>query len=188
MFCPSSLPTLQTLTGTCAMPLAWLSVRTSSAIFEKNIGLFPYGFLGSILEGPEPAKLKGMVDQAYDLILAMMQDESIAVRDSAAWVVQRICQLVREAVLVEARFQNTVIMLRQNLAGPPRVAANVCWVSRHLKLDIKLVVHSQSTTDGTESKTESSFMFYRHWVRWLKLRMRWPNSRIRPIVFPTLLP
>ena len=75
-----------------------------------------------------------MVDQAYDLILAMMQDDSIAVRDSAAWVVQRICQLVRESVLIEARFQNTVIMLRQNLAGPPRVAANVCWVSYLLLL------------------------------------------------------
>ena len=86
--------------------------------------------LGSILEGPDSNKLRNMVDQAYDVILAMMADPSVAVRDSAAWVVQRICQLIKEAVLIPQRFVNTVVILRQNLNGAPRVASNVCWVHK----------------------------------------------------------
>lgn len=70
-----------------------------------------------------------MVDQAYDHILAMLGDASVPVRDSAAWVVQRMCEVIQDAVIIQPRFNATVTILRQNLSGPPRVANNVCWVS-----------------------------------------------------------
>lgn len=97
-----------------------------SNIFSTFLHLI--SLIGSVLEGPEPELLKGIVEGAYNVILAMMADENVSVRDSAAWVVQRMCQLLREAVLQPDRFRNTVVILRENLRGPPRVAANVCWV------------------------------------------------------------
>lgn len=71
-----------------------------------------------------------MVNEAYDVVMSMMADESMQVRDSAAWVIQRMCEFIGTGNTMRAdRFANTLQILRQNLSSSPGVALNVCWVS-----------------------------------------------------------
>ena len=57
-----------------------------------------------------------------------MADESVVVRDSVAWTLGRICEIIPQVVL-ENNLQNLVGTLLNQLDAEPRVAANVCWVS-----------------------------------------------------------
>ena len=45
--------------------------------------------LGSILEGPNPENLKPLAEQAMPMLIELLKDPSIAVRDTAAWTVSR---------------------------------------------------------------------------------------------------
>ena len=53
---------------------------------------------GSILEGPRLETLKPIVEQAMPTIIELFNDPSIAIRDTAAWTVGRICEIIPEAV------------------------------------------------------------------------------------------
>ena len=59
-----------------------------------------------------------------------MGDESVVVRDSVAWTLGRICEILPQ-VVIENNLQHLVETLLTSLEAEPRVAANVCWV-RHL--------------------------------------------------------
>uniref|UniRef100_UPI00006831CE IMPORTIN BETA n=1 Tax=Mus musculus TaxID=10090 RepID=UPI00006831CE len=54
---------------------------------------------GSILEGPEPNQLKPLVIQAMPTLIELMKDPSVVVRDTTAWTVGRICELLPEAAI-----------------------------------------------------------------------------------------
>ena len=57
-----------------------------------------------------------------------MKDESVVVRDSVAWTLGRICELLPQ-VAIDNFLQLLVETLLVGLDAEPRVAANVCWVS-----------------------------------------------------------
>ena len=59
----------------------------------------------------------------------MKSDESIQVKDSAAWTVGRICEQVPTAVLRTDVLTHLLQALASGLDREPRVATNVCWVS-----------------------------------------------------------
>ena len=86
-------------------------------------------YVGSILEGPEPTNLKPIVEQAMPMMINLLKDPSIAVRDTAAWTVGRVCEIVSEAVINEQYLTPLLEALVEGLGADPRVAANVCWVS-----------------------------------------------------------
>ena len=99
-------------------------------------------FSGSILEGPEPNVLKPLVAQALPELINLLKDTSVIVRDTVAWTLGRVCELLPDVVLqdyageVEGQayhFQVLLEALIANLEAEPRVAANVCWVSNVLK-------------------------------------------------------
>ncbi len=46
------------------------------------MGLCVVSFLGSILEGPDPANLKPLVEQAMPMLIELLKDPSVAVRDT----------------------------------------------------------------------------------------------------------
>ncbi|OWA52470.1 Importin subunit beta [Hypsibius exemplaris] len=81
---------------------------------------------GAVLEGPDETLLMEMVSQAYDFLLSMLTDPCVAVRDSAAWVISKICRSLPQLMTERVRFFKTVPVLRENLSGAPGVAANVC--------------------------------------------------------------
>lgn len=86
---------------------------------------------GSMLEGPEPSNLKEYVIMALPMLIQLMNDPSIAVRDTTAWTIGRICELNGEAVLSQP-LEPLIQVLLVGLGAEPRVAANVCWAFNSL--------------------------------------------------------
>ena len=82
---------------------------------------------GAILEGPEPNQLKGLVEQAMPMLIELMKDPSVVVKDTAAWTIGRVCELTPEAAIKEECLQALLEALVAGLSAEPRVAANVCW-------------------------------------------------------------
>lgn len=82
---------------------------------------------GSILEGPDPAGLKPLVEQAMPLLIDLLKDPSVAVRDTTAWTVGRVCEIIPDAVITEQFIMPLLHALVEGLTAEPRVASNVCW-------------------------------------------------------------
>lgn len=61
-----------------------------------------------------------------------MKDPSVVVRDTTAWTVGRICELLPEAAINEMYLPPLLQCLIEGLGAEPRVASNVCWVSLNL--------------------------------------------------------
>lgn len=62
-----------------------------------------------------------------------MKDPSVVVRDTTAWTVGRICELLPEAAINEMYLPPLLQCLIEGLGAEPRVASNVCWVSLNLR-------------------------------------------------------
>ncbi|XP_076458864.1 importin subunit beta-1-like [Babylonia areolata] len=82
---------------------------------------------GSILEGPDPEKLKPIVEQAMPMLIELLTDGSVVVRDTAAWTVGRVCEILPSAVLSETMLNPLLVSLIKGLEAEPRVASNICW-------------------------------------------------------------
>lgn len=61
----------------------------------------PYYVAGSILEGPDPTKLRTVVEQAMPTLINALKDSSVVVRDTTAWTLGRVCELSPEAAVNE---------------------------------------------------------------------------------------
>ena len=98
---------------------------------------------GSILEGPSDTILAPYMQQAMDVMIKLMRDTSVPVKDSAAWTIGRICehhiqsisqahwqQMVRTLQPGEPPEQEGVLLT--GLKDDPRVANNVCWALHNL--------------------------------------------------------
>jgi len=82
---------------------------------------------GSILEGPSSETLKPIVEQAMPMLIELLKDASIVVRDTTAWTVGRICEILPDAVINEHFLIPLLQAMVEGLTAEPRVAANVCW-------------------------------------------------------------
>ncbi|KAK3754622.1 hypothetical protein QZH41_020544 [Actinostola sp. cb2023] len=101
----------------------------SSVWKERDAAIMAFG---AILEGPDSKTLEPYVSDALPVIAQRMSDESVAVRDSAAWVIGRVCELMPHLVINEKFLDLVVTTLTQSLTVEPRVAANVCWAFNSL--------------------------------------------------------
>lgn len=92
---------------------------------------------GCILEGPSEAVLLPLVVQAIHVMLGLMRDPSVQVRDTAAWTLGRICDL-HPSALGEGQTNHLGQLLGSGgvlleaLKDLPRVASNVCWAIHNL--------------------------------------------------------
>ncbi|RWS26108.1 importin subunit beta-1-like protein, partial [Leptotrombidium deliense] len=86
---------------------------------------------GALLEGPDPAQLKSIVEQALPHLIELMNDKCVIVRDTVAWTIGRICELIPEAILNDA-LNPLLETLVKGLTAEPRVASNVCWAFNSL--------------------------------------------------------
>lgn len=82
---------------------------------------------GSILEGPDPTNLKQMVGQAIPTLIKALSDSSVVVRDTTAWTLGRICEIIPDAAVNDGYLKSLLEALVASLRGEPRVASNVCW-------------------------------------------------------------
>ncbi|KIJ47360.1 hypothetical protein M422DRAFT_59555 [Sphaerobolus stellatus SS14] len=82
---------------------------------------------GSILEGPDPDVLRNLVTQALPVLVDMMSDENTHVKDTTAWTLGRVCDLVPESIKVEEHLHPLISAFVNGLDDSPRIVSNCCW-------------------------------------------------------------
>ncbi|KAI1814582.1 armadillo-type protein [Poronia punctata] len=81
---------------------------------------------GAIMEGPEESVLEPIVKQALPILITMMEDPSVFVRDSTAYALGRITEFCSSAIDPDAHFDQLVRALFTGVHNP-KMAASCCW-------------------------------------------------------------
>ncbi|CAK5271145.1 unnamed protein product [Mycena citricolor] len=90
---------------------------------------------GSILEGPDPIVLTPLVGQALPLLIDMMQDSNADVKDTVAWTLGRVSDLLVQTIKPDVHLHPLVSALVSGLGDyqeHPRIVANCCWALMNL--------------------------------------------------------
>ncbi|KAL2356972.1 armadillo-type protein [Cryomyces antarcticus] len=87
---------------------------------------------GAIMEGPEEKVLDPLIKQALPVLIGMMDDQVVQVRDSTAYALGRICEVVSEAIDPSVHLQPLISCLFQGLSSHPKMAASCCWALMNL--------------------------------------------------------
>lgn len=87
---------------------------------------------GSILEGPDPEVLTPLVNQALPLLIDMMADANVQVKDTTAWTLGRICDTLINTIKPDVHLHPLIQALVTGLRDTPRIVANCCWALMNL--------------------------------------------------------
>jgi importin subunit beta-1 len=87
---------------------------------------------GAMMEGPDEKVLDPLVKQALPVLIQMMADTSVQVRDSAAFALGRICEAVSDSIDPNEHLQPLITALFQGLASHPKMASSCCWALMNL--------------------------------------------------------
>ncbi|KAJ1945548.1 karyopherin Kap95, partial [Linderina pennispora] len=87
---------------------------------------------GSILDGPESAVLMPLVSQALPVLIEMVKDPVLQVKDSAAWTLGRVCELLVECIQIDVHLHSLISALVGGLEDSPRIVSNCCWAIMNL--------------------------------------------------------
>ncbi|KAF7297087.1 Importin N-terminal domain-containing protein [Mycena indigotica] len=88
---------------------------------------------GSILEGPDPIVLTPLVTQALPLLIDMMTDAHTDVKDTVAWTLGRICELLIQTIKPDVHLHALISALVGALSDEHhRIVANCCWALMNL--------------------------------------------------------
>lgn len=82
---------------------------------------------GAIMEGPEFKQLDPLVKQALPVLVGMMDDKVIMVKDSAAYALGRICENCGPAIDPTLHLPSLVQALFAGLGDNPKMASSCCW-------------------------------------------------------------
>ncbi|KAF8513401.1 armadillo-type protein [Gautieria morchelliformis] len=82
---------------------------------------------GSILDGPDPQVLNPLVAQALPILIDMMSDENLHVKDTTAWTLGRICDLLIQTIKPDVHLHPLVSAFVSGLEDSPRIISNCCW-------------------------------------------------------------
>ncbi|KAJ0088295.1 hypothetical protein Patl1_31405 [Pistacia atlantica] len=137
-----------------------------------------YSF-GSILEGPTIEKLAPLVQTGLEFLLNAMRDENNQVKDTTAWTLSRIFELLHcpasgFSVISPDNLQRVLTVLLESIKDAPNVAEKVCGaiyylaqgyedtgsssslLSPYLTTIIAELLRTADRTDGGDSKLRSS--------------------------------
>ena len=87
---------------------------------------------GAIMEGPEDKMLDPLVKQALPVLIGMMDDKVVQVKDSAAYALGRICESVSEAIDPNEHLPLLIQCLFAGLSDNPKMASSCCWALMNL--------------------------------------------------------
>ncbi|KJX95888.1 importin subunit beta-1 like protein [Zymoseptoria brevis] len=87
---------------------------------------------GAMMEGPDEKVLDPLVKQALPVLINMMADQHVSVRDSAAFALGRICEAVSDSIDPAEHLQPLITALFQGLASHPKMASSCCWALMNL--------------------------------------------------------
>ncbi|SCU83307.1 LADA_0C10682g1_1 [Lachancea dasiensis] len=82
---------------------------------------------GSILDGPDKVQLTNLIHQALPPILHLIKDQSLQVKETVAWCVGRIADLVIAAIDPQTHLPDVIHVCLQGLEDHPKVATNCAW-------------------------------------------------------------
>lgn len=137
-----------------------------------------YAF-GSILEGPTVEKLSPLVQAGLDFLLNTMKDGNNHVKDTTAWTLSRIFELLHSpasgfSIISPENLKRVVGVLLESIKDAPNVAEKVCGaiyylvqgyddagpsaslLSPYLTDIISCLISTADRTDGGDSKLRSS--------------------------------
>ena len=87
---------------------------------------------GAIMEGPEDKMLDPLVKQALPVLIGMMDDSVVQVKDSAAYALGRICENVSDSIDPRIHLQPLITALFAGLSSNPKMAGSCCWALMNL--------------------------------------------------------
>ncbi|OCL06030.1 importin subunit beta-1 [Glonium stellatum] len=109
------------------------------AFVEKNLRSEDWHFrdaavsaFGAIMEGPEEKILDPLVKQALPVLIGMMDDQVIQVKDSAAYALGRICEASSESIDAQTHLPSLISALFTGLSSHPKMASSCCWALMNL--------------------------------------------------------
>ncbi|KAE8217643.1 hypothetical protein CF319_g8317 [Tilletia indica] len=112
---------------------------------------------GSIMEGPTVETLTPLVAQALPVVISLLQDPHILVKDTAAWTLGRMTENVCSAIshdqltpLVEAAVNG--------LKDEPRIVTNCCWTI--MNVCSQLGLHETAWEEGNPPPTSTVSPLY----------------------------
>lgn len=87
---------------------------------------------GAIMEGPDFALLEPLVKQALPVLVGMMDDQVLMVKDSAAYTLGKICEQCGLAIDAQLHLPSLIQALFSGLKDSPRMASSCCWALMNL--------------------------------------------------------
>ena len=87
---------------------------------------------GAIMEGPDEKMLHPLVRQGLTVLVGMMDDPIVQVKDSAAFALGRICENVSDAIDPEEHLPGLIGALFGGLSSSPKMAGSCCWALMNL--------------------------------------------------------
>jgi len=111
---------------------------------------------GSILEGPDPSVLTPLVNQALPLLIDMMNDTNIHVKDTTAWTLGRICDLLIPCIKPDVHLHPLISALVNGLRDSPRIVANCCWALMNLADQLGLYYEEVTEPNNTNQSSPLS--------------------------------
>lgn len=120
---------------------------------------------GAIMEGPDEKLLQPLIKQGLPVLIGMMDDPVVQVKDSAAFALGRICENVSESIDAQEHLRPLIGALFAGLSSSPRMAGSCCWALMNLAerfggepatQDNPLSPHFQESVTTLLSVTEGS--------------------------------
>ncbi|KAG8528831.1 uncharacterized protein KY384_006520 [Bacidia gigantensis] len=87
---------------------------------------------GAIMEGPDEKMLQPLIKQGLPVLIGMMEDPVIQVKDSAAFALGRICENVSESIDATEHLRPLISALFAGLSSSPKMAGSCCWALMNL--------------------------------------------------------
>ncbi|KAI9332514.1 armadillo-type protein [Obelidium mucronatum] len=105
--------------------LPWVQTHLQSPDWKFREGAVMA--FGSILDGPKTTTLSPIVEQALPFLINMMKDTKIQVKDTTAWTLGRISEMLTPETIKPDQLLALVSVVVAGLNDQPRVAANCAW-------------------------------------------------------------
>lgn len=73
-----------------------------------------------------------MIIQALPTLINMMADPVVNVKDTVAWTLGRVSELLIHCIKPEVHLHDMITALVSGLQDSPRIVGNCCWVCQPL--------------------------------------------------------
>ncbi|EQB52485.1 Importin subunit beta-1 [Colletotrichum fructicola] len=87
---------------------------------------------GAIMDGPDEKVLDPIVKQALPILIGMMDDSSLHVKDSTAYALGRITESVSESIDPNQHLDPLIRSLFNGLMSNAKIASSCCWALMNL--------------------------------------------------------